>query len=432
MFTGELPHQHGVHAGHPSFDSISIADTFIDQLDGYRTIGVSANPYANSDFAFDELFDEFVDIDPYSRYPDGIDIRRFIQRQIGDDENLHEFVSSNITNPKLYYRFIRDAIYHSNTTKSLGNGLLAGFDLAAQKLSFSKQFDYGAKIVERESKKRVADTDEPYFLFVNLMDAHTPLQHIREFDRSIHGVENTWICNTSRYNPWDIIRDIDNHEEYLENRRALYAAALNYLDRIVVRFINEIEELSDGETTFLITSDHGENLGYEDDDRLVMHKSSMTESVLHVPLCIVNSPHNYDESKPVSHLQLPALIDDILTGGDSFSQDQVVAAEVIGLNSLTDISEIDDYEYWNRMIRCVYNGNVKCVWDSLGNVSMYEIDFDQPCKQQLVDDEVTIPNWATDKFEVAIDEFKARVESNDMEDDIEADVKDRLRELGYV
>jgi len=76
MLTGTLPHQHGVHTHNLDFSTISTEETFLDLLTDYKTLGVSANGFASSDFGFDEHFDEFVDIDPINRFPEGIDIRQ--------------------------------------------------------------------------------------------------------------------------------------------------------------------------------------------------------------------------------------------------------------------------------------------------------------------------------------------------------------------
>ncbi len=432
IFTGELPHQHGVHAGSPSFDTVRINDTFLNELDGYRTIGVSANPFADSYHDFDKFFDEFTDVDQYSVYPDGINLREFIVSQMDEGDTPTAYVKSNLVNPRFHLRFLHECLDSEYTLKSLANGMFGAADLASQQLPVPKLRDYGASTVCREANEAISDATEPFFLFMNVMDAHTPLQHVRGFDKGLHDAENTWACTTDRYNPWDVIEDIDGHQEYLEKRRGLYAAAIDYLDRKIESFIANVQQATNRETTFIITADHGENLGYADDEYLVMHKSSMTESILHVPLCIVNSPLEFETEEPISLLDTGALVKSIVEEADTDFDRGSIAAEVVGLSSISGADHEHD-EYWDRMIRAVYDTDTKYVWDSLGNTARYRIDFDRPCKQPERETDVSISSATRDLFDIEITEYKQQIDGEG-ESGMHADreVESRLRDLGYI
>jgi arylsulfatase A-like enzyme len=424
MFTGRLPHQHGVHAGSPSFSELAVP-TVLDDMPDHATFGVSANPYANSTYGFDAFFDEFVDVDDYSRYPDGLDVREFVDGS-GDPS---------------YLSFLRASLGHDRRLESLANGVLSVTTRLSEPLPVPRLFDHGAKVVRRETVRAAEDLPEPFFGFLNFMDAHTPLQHVRGFDRDLHDVPNTWMCTTDRYNPWDVVEDLEGHEQYLEYRRALYAAAVDYLDRQVAALIEDVRAATDRETTFLVTADHGENLGTPEDRNLVMHKGSLTEGLLHVPFCVVGAPGPpdafdraaRDDDRPyLSHLALPAVIRAAAAGDPlpTAAFTRRAPAEVVGLNGLTDASEIDDYERWDRMIRAAYDGSTKVVWDSLGAVDEYRIDFDTPSVDRHVGEPDAPPPWATDLFDVGIDEYKAGVSAGDAA--VDDATRDRLRDLGYV
>jgi len=45
----------------------------------------------------------------------------------------------------------------------------------------------------------------------------------------------------------------------------VYTCAVEYLDRQVSAFIDEIQAETEHETTFIVTADHGENLGFKGD-----------------------------------------------------------------------------------------------------------------------------------------------------------------------
>lgn len=448
MFTGLLPHRHGVHAGTPSFASLE-RSTLVDDLPGHATLGVSANPYASSAYGFDAYFDEFVDVDDYTRYPDGLDVRQFT----GPDGTPS------------FLTFLRAALAHDRPGTSLANGVLAAVTKLSEPLPVPRLFDHGASIVRRETLARVDGLDEPYFAFLNFMDAHTPLQHVRGFDGDLHDVPHTWICSTDRYNPWDVVADVEGHGTYLEYRRRLYAAAIEYLDRQVTGLIKDLRAASDRETTFVITADHGENLGFPADDGLVMHKGSLTESLLHVPFCVVDPPGSFPTPTPgdgtgtpyLSHQDLRSVLAAFAAGrSPNDHPSDRVAAEVVGLNGLTDASEIDDYDYWDRMIRCAYDGRSKVVWDSLGSVERYRVDFDTAGAATRVDRErdrdvdgggathadrggeaasdpdAAVPDWARDLFEAEITVYKRRADSRPAAASVGERTRDRLRDLGYV
>ncbi|MDL0125112.1 sulfatase-like hydrolase/transferase [Halobacterium salinarum] len=432
IFTGKLPYQHGVHAKSPTFDTVCLDDTFLDSLDSHRTIGVSANPFADSYHGFDAFFDEFTDIDQYSAYPNGINLRDFIVSQMDEDDTPTAYVKSNLANPRFHLRFLHECLTDEQPLKSLANGMIGAADLASQRLPTPKLRDYGASTVCREATETISSTTEPFFLFMNVMDAHTPLQHVRGFDKHLHDAENTWACTTDRYNPWDVIENIDEHQEYLEKRRGLYAAAIDYLDRKIASFIADVQRVTDQETTFIITADHGENLGYEDDEFLVMHKSSMTEGILHVPLCIVNSPLEFETEDPISLMDTGTLVKSVIEESDKRLNRSPIAAEVVGLSSISGTKH-ESNEYWDRMIRAVYDADTKYVWDSIGNTTRYRIDFDQPCKQPERETDVSIPSAISNIFDIEITEFKQQLsEEDDFGTKANQEVESRLRNLGYI
>jgi len=102
----------------------------------------------------------------------------------------------------------------------------------------------------------------------------------------------------------------------LNTRREFYAASVDYLDRLVSSLIEDIRESSDRPVTFIITSDHGENNGFPHEDYLIDHKSSLSESLLHVPLeIIIDAPEDVEfKQRFVSHLSLPDLVTALAQG----------------------------------------------------------------------------------------------------------------------
>ncbi|MFC6755569.1 sulfatase-like hydrolase/transferase [Halomicroarcula sp. GCM10025894] len=293
ILTGELPHVHGIHTHDRYFDNLSREQTFLSSLPDHIALGASANVFASATFGFDSVFDDYSDIAQHRRFPEGMDMERFIQTR--EREGLLRF-----------WEFIDAARRTDHPLQSLANGITFKLDDLMLKLPLPKLTDDGAKLVKREALRKVEEHSEPFFLFTNFMDAHAPLKHLLGFDKSMHSAPYGW--SSRDFEQWRVILDgIDeDNEADVQNHRELYACAIDYLDRQVSAFIDEVQQQTERETTFVITADHGENLGFEGDNGLFGHTNSLTEALLHVPFDIVNPPGDEEReiSEYVSHLDL--------------------------------------------------------------------------------------------------------------------------------
>ena len=200
--------------------------------------------------------------------------------------------------------------------------------------------------------------------------------------------------------------DGKEHEEYWRKRRATYAAAIEYLDRQVYRFIERLLNESDYETTVIITSDHGENLGSRSDNYLANHKSGLTEALLHVPLSIINPPLGYAsvETEYFSHLELGRLVTALAEEETPNVFADRIPAEIIGLSAGPEPSS--DREWWDRMLRCAYDDQTKLVWDSLGGSQSYELDTTRPSWQRSASNDRAVPQWTGEFFQSEIRQYK--------------------------
>mgnify|MGYP000489314175 FL=1 len=437
MLTGELPHRHGAHTHNVDFSGIDRADTFLDDLPGHAALGVSANVQASSAFGFADLFDDFTDVNPDARFTEALDPAAFYR-------------SDDRTGLPLYAGFLRAALDHDHPVKSLANGALAQADSLSKRGPVDALFDNGARVVARDARRAVDRTDEPFFLFTNFMDAHVPLRPTRAFDGDLYDAPSRW--HSAELPKWEINLEGKGpeHERDLRHYRDLYGAAVDYLDRQVVDLVTDLRARTDRETTVVITADHGEHLGYPEDDRLVDHKSSLGEGLLHVPLCVVNPPDGFEQlaresNGYFSHLALGELL-------AAFAHDSVPSlftdralAEVVGIG--TTVGPLDEpgreaeYAHWDRLIRCAYDGDEKYVWDSQGARERYVLD-DGPCSATRKDEDVTVPGWATARFdgtpttakETARDGGGGGLNTGDdgPDADVDADTRDRLADLGYL
>lgn len=418
MFTGELPHLNGIHTHNRDFSNISQNDTFLGELPDHQTIGTSANVWASSSFGFDNLFDNFSDISPDRRFPEGLDVARWGQQC--DRKGVRRYLS-----------FIRDAIDHDNTLGSVANGFFVQLDNLFSQLPIANPFDDGASIITREAKSQVAETTEPFFLFANFMDAHGPLSHVKGYDSSLHNAPLSWTSEDIDWRKAVKLNDVDNLERY----KGLYSASIDYLDQQVSNFIDWLDENTVRETTVVITSDHGDELGSGNvEDRWGHVESSLSEGLLHVPLLVVNAPSEWtaiDESRYVSHLSLGELLVGLANNEVPDITSDYITAERIGHSGR--LATIDEHRgtEGDRMIRCVYEDDTKFVWDSQGGRAIYQVDLSQPCWQEQVEGDFD-PDEFTEYFEKELTNYKNNALSKNENSKIGEATRNRLEELGYV
>lgn len=425
MFTGELPSEHGIHSHNPTFHGLERADTFLDDLDGYTALGFSANAYASSDFRFDALFDTFVDINRLSFFNDGIDVPAWYRRS--ESDGLRRYVD-----------FLGDVLRDDHPVQSLANGITHQLHHSLPRFGFYSPCDDGARQIVRNTRRALSTTSDPVFVFANFMETHSPRSPRRCYDESIHGLPGGW---SQELDTWDVntADDPSEFEGRLEDIRRVAAAEMDYVDRKVLEYVEMIREETRGETTFVITADHGENLGYPDEDHLFAHTSSLSEGLLHVPMLLVNPPEGYEATEEglFSHTDLADLIVGLADGRTPDLFRERIAAENVGMCS-SHRGKFDDDElgYWDRMIRCAYRDAEKVEWDTAGTRRRFRLDPDAPSSQTEVESDIDVPEWALELFETGIDEYKERALARDRSEEIEEDLSEatmqRLESLGYV
>ena len=420
MFTGKLPHQHGIHTFDRDFSGLKREETFLGDLPDHEALGASANVYASDAFGFDGLFDAYRSVSPDRRFPEGLDAERWGQE--ADETGLARYLA-----------FLRSAVGHEHPLSSVANGVLVEIDDWLADAPFEKPLDDGATIVAREARRLVSAAPEPFVLFTNFMDVHGPLTPVRAYDSSLYDASPSW---SSRAFDGRAVEHgkIDEIRDDIEHHRDLYAAATEYLDRIVDDLVDWLHSNTDEETTVVVTADHGENLGYEADRRLFAHRSGLTEGLLHVPLLVLNPPEGMEQvvDDYVSHLRLGELLTGLATGTVPDVTDDVIPAERIGFNvpvnpNATPLRDED------RAIRVAYEGDSKYQWDSLGNRRRYRLDPDRPSWQELDAEDVDVSDYESTLFGVPIEAYRQQAETSaaDRTASVDDAVEERLADLGY-
>lgn len=416
MLTGNVPSETGVHAEQRSFDAIDRTDTWVDEFSssGYKTICISANVYASPVFGFDRFFDETISISPSRRFPEGMDIQQFIMER--DDEG-----------PRSYIEFLKTVATHDNPVKSILNGLLLKTEDLSTGLPLKKPFDYGGKSIKRTLQRSLNQADGPMLAFANLMDVHGPHAPFRGLDTSLYEASNSF--DSTSFKDWDIsVSDgLSEYEDTVETVRQLYRAEVDYLDKLLSNFVQEANEELERDIVFVVTADHGENLGYEDEGYLMNHVSSLSEALLHVPFDVIAPDYETETIDDLaSHADLGRILRSLRDGDplSGFTRD-IARAEIVGSGS--GLPDDGDETFWDRSQRGIYRGERKYYCDELGNQAVYDVSGDSSSSEEMPGKPV--PDGL---FEQHFSAWVSKPDDTDYTEDLDQSTESRLEDLGYL
>lgn len=247
IFTGLGVSEHGAHLAHQKLVPERTTAAELMQQKGYATGGVIAGPYAKGKYGLGQGFDY---------YSDRLDFFEYIHTQ--------DWLS-----------FQR---------------LLAFFSVHWRHWLFGTDGTRLAPEVVGNARRWVqAQGDRPWFMFVNVFDAHDPYDSAPQWQREFtpdsfaydplqHAVNSVFDVVEEKYR-WHTMprREV----EYLE---ALYDSEIRLIDETLRDFFHLLEGAGKlRNTAVIITADHGEEF-FEHGG--VLHMDTLFEEVLHVPLLI--------------------------------------------------------------------------------------------------------------------------------------------------
>lgn len=294
LFTGLYPGEHGVNAKSPVFDypNQCLNERLSDA--GISTRAFSTNAYASPSFNFDRGFDEFTG-----------DYR--MRCRAGHTFDWYALINEQERGIGRYIAGLRGCIRSDNTLESLKNGVL----IKAYEEGLWSPTDSGISEAVRWAQSSSFHEDE--FVFVNLMEAHSPYlrlpdDYLPQFGEDVIP-ENPTVKQ--------VFRDVDN-----ERLQEAYNCAVDYLsDRYQVLF----DELVDRFDYVITVSDHGELLG---DRGYYGHNYGLFPELTQVPLVISTGDGNNDEVKElVSLLDVHATILDLFGEDHSHSRGRSLVAD---------------------------------------------------------------------------------------------------------
>lgn len=152
--------------------------------------------------------------------------------------------------------------------------------------------DKGAAWITRRLERWARNrrrTQRPFFLFINYLDAHLPYVPQRQFRELFLEPEKEKRAAEIEQNPIQYyLGNSQLTSEDFEILQALYDAELRYVDTHIEQLYRNLTHYNlNGNTLWIITSDHGENIG---EHGMIDHQFSILDTLIRVPL-IIHSPN---------------------------------------------------------------------------------------------------------------------------------------------
>lgn len=416
MFTGLLPTQHGANNGHPWLnDQLTTLAELLREA-GYATYLWAANPHVSKAENFAQGFDhEAHPWDP--EYRD--EAFRIVKKRLVGDRSS-----------ELRQRFKHD--------KAGPWAIKAAGELAER--------DLLAWLQERDPK-------QPYFAFVNYMEAHrpfTPTRSSRSKMMSPEQVEQSYRVDRSWVPMWSYTFGFDEYsDEQLEIMARTYDATLIELDLLFARLLAALEAggyLED--TVVVLTSDHGEHLG---EHHMLDHQYSLYEPLIDVPL-IIRYPKRFEpgrEKRPVMNYDLfPTLLE--LASLEPSPTSRGLARSL--LDPDPDRERVAEYPSvfedpqnavrrrypdfdptpWARRLRSLEAGRYKLIWGEDGRHELYDLSLDPAESVNLYAREAREAQRMMRALDAVVEELGSENGSVGSASALDPEHRKRLELLGYA
>ena len=376
MFTGMFSSQHGADAEHQWLDDDF--DTIAEVLSshGYRTLAYTNNRVLRPGTNMLQGFDAYI-VTHSGQYV-------FAHSGRADGEGAREL--SEFLRLRRYIRRL--------LKKDTDVGVM----------------DDGARETNEVVKGWIANAhqaEEPFFLFINYMEAHLPYRSPPEYAVPYlpEGVGMAEARNVNQEAKAYVAEKVQMDDEDFAILRARYDGSISYLDiRMgeLFDYLRQLDILDD--TVLIITSDHGENFG---EHHLMGHALCLYDTLLRVPL-IIRYPQLFDAGTRVDEVVqptdlFPTILDilgigwnekeqvqghSLLTEGQRRHSTSFLAEEAVRkwcLGRMARANPQFDVSKYDRRLKTVQDGDFKYIWASDGRDELYNIRADPEELNNLIE-----------------------------------------------
>jgi arylsulfatase A-like enzyme len=246
------------------------------------------------------------------------------------------------------------------------------------------------KINERFLDWLSRDEPQPFFAFLNYMEAHEPYLPPEPFDLHFSGTRSLYWTEFNRdYTPGELRQLVDSYDN-----------SLYYLDTQLGRLFAELRARGVLDNTLVVlTSDHGEEFG-EHGPNLVSHARTLYAPGVHVPLIVSfpgRIPVGERVTESVSLRDIPATVMDLLGSSSSpFPGYSLLGAGGRAANAeaglSASLSQVTPGVNWPNAwpaargaMRSIVSGNLHFIVGPEEERELFDLDLD-PWEQRNLDD----------------------------------------------
>jgi len=312
----------------------------------------------------------------------------------------------------------------------------------------------GSEALDRFVNTLDAASDGPIFVFVNLIEPHSPYNSSRQF-RDRYLSDPAIPLEANEWREYYVGRRTFSDEE-IRHLNELYDAELLFTDHVVGEMADALRERGLWERTlFVVTSDHGENIGDHDH---MDHVFSLYETTTRVPLVIHHPPLFAPGSVVEAPVQLTDLFATILAvarvdaapypshGRSLLSETGAGEREVLceyyyPRQAIKGYRRLDDRTSpllapYRRQIRSLTAGGMKLVWGSDGANELYDLSADPDERVNLIDsaEHAETRLELTGRLGEVVEAYRRERADTTAVPDEELDdaTREALRSLGYL
>lgn len=433
ILTGQYPCQHRMTEDHISdgknIYAMSAGHEFNNFLPGilkkenYQTVGFSNNPWISANFGFDRGFDSFFEIwrTTYNQ--------SFLKKAL-------KMVKRAL--PQRFHPIINDI---------------------RSRLSWFFSYDSGAKNTIAVMKKWFSKNyqkDIPLFVFFNFMEPHLPYTPPPPFNKLF--IEDKLSKKNIRKINQDhlklVANEVEMDSEDFEILKSLYDGEIAYLDTKLQNIFDLFRNMGlFDETIWIITSDHGENIG---EHNLMGHQFCLYDTLIRVPLILRYPeifPKGKTEDRYVQSLNIYFTLLDILgihirdldvherSLLNQNKNEQIVSEHEVPKIALKALkNRFPDFQTRDleQELKCIYLNEMKYIWKSKGKDELYDLIKDPEERNNLIQADTSkaselskiLKEWIASKMvKKGVKSEKNRVDSRG---GVDEDIKNQLEGLGYI
>ncbi len=270
IFTGLYPSEHGSHetklVKSLDIDRVKVKkDTIIDDFKSlnYSTYGISANPYVHPVYGFTG-FDKFMEESYFTDiFGSIIEISDNLKPLVSKYRNTYGNDVIKLSkaimkeNPKLFFDLVLSAttLSPNSAVKKIKAKLIDGWPI-----------EKGGKSILK--KVSMMEMEEPFFLFVNFMEAHDPYVGRK-------GMDFNWATPFMK-------GEMD--QNLINKWKALYMKASHRAMKYGTILMKHLLDRFGDNQMIILTSDHGQAFN---EHKFVGHGTVLFDEVVKVPLTVV-------------------------------------------------------------------------------------------------------------------------------------------------